>query len=81
MTVSVFHRLFGLVNGESLCLGCGLPENEITHPTRFERGDISILVCQNCGRDYLEWSGETIEETVARSKCDPREVLFWGRRQ
>jgi hypothetical protein len=72
------RALFGQPNA---CFGCRMPEPAITNPTRFIHNEIELIICQWCERDYFEWAGEDIAETVSRSDCDPRELLFWSGRR
>jgi hypothetical protein len=70
-----------LMGRPNACIGCRLPEPAISNPTRFIRRDIELIICPLCERDYFEWCGEDLTETVARSECDPRELVFWGHRR
>jgi hypothetical protein len=76
----MWPALRGLFSLPLSCLGCGLPETEIKNAAEFHKGDVDLIVCELCGRDYFEWSGETIVETVARSGANPAELIFWRRR-
>jgi hypothetical protein len=75
MISTVFAELFGLVDR---CVVCRQkPEQE---PWRFIKGNVEIVVCDACNFDFFNLHGELLAETVQRSACDPREVLWWGQR-
>jgi hypothetical protein len=74
--MTVWHQLFSLPDPDA-CFVCRQGERIPGSHFRFCRGDVELCLCELCSKDYFELAKEPISETVARSRCDPRDLIPW----